>query len=207
MISILLAEDEQYYQDRLKQLVQTEAEFQLVDIVDTIADIKQRLTELTPDVLLLDLGLHQENSLDALAEFVAISPSTRICILSLMDDEHSLIRAFQAGAKGYLVKGQQDDLLIQEIKTLHLGGSPLSAGLAQKLALILQPTPKQPSPLTERQSDILRYIALGYQYKDIAQELDISPMTVRTHIRNIYDVLQVSTKRDAISKGKRFGIF
>lgn len=207
MISILLAEDEQYYQDRLKQLVQAEAEFQLVDIVDNIADIKQRLTELTPDVLLLDLGLHQENSLDALAEFVALSPSTRICILSLMDDEHSLIRAFQAGAKGYLVKGQQDDLLIQEIKTLHLGGSPLSAGLAQKLALILQPTPKQPSPLTERQSDILRYIALGYQYKDIAQELDISPMTVRTHIRNIYDVLQVSTKRDAISKGKRFGIF
>ncbi|WP_108124934.1 LuxR C-terminal-related transcriptional regulator [Saccharospirillum mangrovi] len=207
MITILLAEDEQRYQEKLSQLVQAEPEFQLLDIVDTIADIKIKLAESQPDILLLDLGLHRENSLDALADFVSLSPDTRICILSLLDDEASLIRAFQSGAKGYLVKGQQDDLLIQEIKTLHLGGSPLSAGLAQKLALILQPKPKQPSPLTDRQSDILRYLALGYQYKDIARELDISPMTVRTHIRNIYDVLQVSTKREAISKGKWLGIF
>ncbi|MFG1496217.1 response regulator transcription factor [Saccharospirillum sp. HFRX-1] len=207
MISILLAEDEQLYQDKLSQLVELEAEFELVGIVDTITDIKTKLAKLQPDILLLDLGLHQENSLDALADFVSISPETRICILSLLDDEHSLIRAFQSGAKGYLVKGQQDELLVHEIKSLQLGGSPLSAGLAQKMSLILQPTAKQKSPLTERQSDILRYLALGYQYKDIAQELNISPMTVRTHIRNIYDVLQVSSKRDAISKGKRFGIF
>lgn len=207
MISILLAEDEPHYQQRLAQLVQTETDFSLVGIVDSTAAIKTQLKELQPNVLLLDLGLHQENSLDALADFVTLAPDTRICILSLLDDEESLIRAFQAGAKGYLVKGQEDDLLIQEIKTLHLGGSPLSAGLAQKLALILQPTPTQASPLTDRQNDILRYLALGYQYKDIARELDISPMTVRTHIRNIYEVLQVSSKREEISKGKRFGLF
>lgn len=207
MISILLAEDEHFYQSKLSHLVDKEPEFQLVGIVDTTAAIKTKLTELSPDILLLDLGLHQENSLDALADFVALSPHTRICVLSLLDDENSLIRAFQAGAKGYLVKGQQDDLLIQEIKTLHLGGSPLSAGLAQKLALILQPSAKSPSPLTDRQADILRYLALGYQYKDIAQELDISPMTVRTHIRNIYDVLEVKNKKEAINKGRRFGIF
>lgn len=207
MISILLAEDEPHYQQRLAQLVQTDADFSLVGIVDCTAAIKVKLKELQPDVLLLDLGLHQENSLDALADFVALAPDTRICILSLLDDEASLIRAFQAGAKGYLVKGQQDELLIQELKTLYLGGSPLSAGLAQKLALILQPTPTQASPLTDRQNDILRYLALGYQYKDIANELSLSPMTVRTHIRNIYDVLEVNSKKEAINKGRRFGIF
>jgi DNA-binding NarL/FixJ family response regulator len=207
MISILIAEDEKPYKKYLAELIEKEPEFSLVGCVDSISTLTRSLSELRPDVLLLDLNLHQENSLNSIADFVSLSPETRICVLSILNDEDALIKALRAGAKGYIVKGGEETLLIQEIKTLHLGGSPLTTSLAQKLIGLLSPTKPDTSFLTERQMEILQRIALGFDYKDIAEDLSISPQTVRTHIRNIYNALEVSSKREAIKKGRKLGIF
>lgn len=207
MISILIAEDEKQFQQHLATLIEVEPDFCLVGRVDSITAIRNALRGQPPDVLLLDLQLHRDNALDHIAEFVSLSPNTRICVLSMLNDESALVQALSAGAKGYVVKGEQDALLIQEIKTLHMGGSPLSTSLAQKLVGLLAPAQPNASPLTERQTEILHKIALGFQYKDVAEELHISPQTVRTHIRNIYDVLEVRSKREAIQKGRKLGIF
>lgn len=207
MISILIAEDEKPYRKYLTELIEKESEFSLVGYVDSISTLTQSLSKLRPDVLLLDLNLHQENSLNHIAKLVSLSPETRICVLSILNDEDALVKALRAGAKGYIVKGEEDALLVQEIKTLHLGGSPLTTSLAQKLVGLLSPAKQDTSVLTERQLEILQRIALGFHYKDIAEDLSISPQTVRTHIRNIYNVLQVSSKREAIKKGRKLGIF
>jgi DNA-binding NarL/FixJ family response regulator len=124
----------------------------------------------------------------------------------MLNDEDALVQSFRFGAKGYIVKGDRDELLVQEIRTLHLGGSPLTSSLAQKLIALL-PVPQQGvSPLTDRQIEILHRLALGFQYKDIATDLNISPQTVRTHIRNIYNALEASSKREAIHRGRSLGL-
>jgi DNA-binding NarL/FixJ family response regulator len=206
MISVLVAEDEEKMQARLRRVIEAETELELSGVVASLSLLKESLAKSQPDVLLLDLALKDGNSIDAIGELVARSPATRILVLTIFDDEDSLIRALGAGAKGYVLKDEPDELLVQEIKTLHLGGSPLTSRLAEKLISLLEPEVRGPQPLTGRQLEILRMIALGFHYKDIAESLHISPLTVRTHIRNIYDVLEVSSKSEAILLARRRGI-
>jgi DNA-binding NarL/FixJ family response regulator len=206
MISVLVAEDEEKMQARLRRVIEAETELELSGVVASLSLLKESLAKSQPDVLLLDLALKDGNSIDAIGELVARCPATRILVLTIFDDEDSLIRALGAGAKGYVLKDEPDELLVQEIKTLHLGGSPLTSRLAEKLISLLEPEVRGPQPLTGRQLEILRMIALGFHYKDIAESLHISPLTVRTHIRNIYDVLEVSSKSEAILFARRRGI-
>lgn len=206
MISVLVAEDEVKMQARLRRVIDAEAELELTGIVDSIERLREALAARRPDVLLLDLALKDGNSIDSIAELGALSPGTKTLVLTIFDDEDSLIRAMRAGAKGYVLKDGPDDLLTQEIKTIQLGGSPLNSRLALKLIALLEPEERGPQPLTARQQEILGRIALGFHYKDIAAALHISPLTVRTHIRNIYDALEVSSKSEAIREARRRGI-
>lgn len=208
MISVLIAEDEPHTQAHLAALLERSDGLTCVGTCERAGEVPDALARLAPDVLLLDLNLRDRDAVDSIAQFVERSPRTRIMVLSTLADEDHVVRALRAGAKGYILKGGDDALLVQEIRTLHLGGSPLTSSLAQKLiALLATPPTEERCPLTERQQNVLRMLALGFQYKDIADELHISPETVRTHIRNIYDALEVSSKREAIERGRRWGIF
>lgn len=162
------------------------------------------------DVILMDIQMPE---MDGIAATEAISkhyPQCRIIMLTVLDDEEHIFRAIRAGANGYLLKDEAPDRLLEGIKEIVAGGAPMSAGIALKaLRLLRNPLADLPAQTEEqvvlsgREIDVLTHLSKGFDYKQIAANLFISPATVRKHIENIYQKLQVHNKLEAVQKAQK----
>jgi DNA-binding NarL/FixJ family response regulator len=121
----------------------------------------------------------------------------------VQDDDDHLYQAICAGAAGYLVKGASPEQVVAAVCELYAGGSPMSPGIARRVLRALAER-RAPAPeierLTDREREVLEQLAQGYRYKEIADRLSVSLDTVRTHVRNLYDKLHVSSRTDALNK-------
>jgi DNA-binding NarL/FixJ family response regulator len=170
------------------------------------------------DVLLVDLGLPDRSGIDVISCCRALSPSTEVMVITMFGDESNMMRAFEAGARGYLLKdGSQDDLA-QHVLSLHAGGSPMTPIIARQLLTRLS-TPLLPASNTEvatekpnhhalsdREHNILNKLSRGYTYAETAQLLGVAPSTVQSHVKNIYSKLAVHSKAEAIFEARQLGI-
>ncbi len=156
-----------------------------------------------PEVVLLDIGLPGISGLEALRELKPAFPEIQVVMCTVQDDDDSLFQALCWGATGYLVKNATPEQLVSAVREVHGGGSPMSAGIARRVLKIVSEQ-RGPAPeiaqLTERERQVLEELAQGYRYKEIADRLSLSMDTVRTHIRNLYHKLQVSSRTDALNK-------
>lgn len=156
-----------------------------------------------PDVVILDIGLPGISGLEALRELKPAFPDMQFVMCTVQDDDDSLFQAFCSGATGYLVKNASPEQLVTAVREVHGGGSPMSAGIARRVLKLVQQH-RDPAPeiaqLTDRERQVLEELAQGYRYKEIADRLSLSMDTVRTHIRNLYHKLQVSSRTDALNK-------
>lgn len=149
-----------------------------------------------PDVILLDIELPGTNGLDAISKIKKKHPSSQIIILTVYENEASIFKALSSGASGYLTKNTPSSKIIDAIKEVMQGGGPLSAGIAK---MVIQSFRKnQNSPLTKRETQILESIAEGKSRTKIATELFIDKETVKSHIKNIYNKLDVNSKDEAL---------
>jgi DNA-binding NarL/FixJ family response regulator len=154
----------------------------------------------------MDIDLPGISGIEAVAIVKAISPSTQALMLTVFDDEERIFQAIRNGASGYLLKHTPPSEIIEAVFDVHRGGSPMTANVARKVLKFFQRAPSEKAPiynLSPRESDILRGLMKGFSYKLIAADLDISIDTVRTHIRHIYDKLQVNSKTEAVLKAIR----
>jgi DNA-binding NarL/FixJ family response regulator len=125
----------------------------------------------------------------------------------VFEDQARIVRLLRLGIRGYLLKDIADDLLIAELGVICAGGSTLTERVAQTLMTeIQQSAPQSPSILTDRETEVLNLTALGLNYKDIAEDLDISPHTVRRHINHIYEKLEVGSKVEALNRARQLGM-
>jgi len=169
-------------------------------------DALDTLPELEPDVVVMELELPDIDGIECIARLKALCPSSEILILTTYEHPEAVVASFRAGATGYLVKATIDpqrDVLRQAILDLRRGGFPLSSSLTRKvLELTIERPCDLPSlaamGLTLREQEVLSALARGRRYKEIADELTISPHTVRAHIHSIYDKLEVRTKTKAV---------
>ncbi|MEX1132947.1 MAG: response regulator transcription factor [Flavobacteriales bacterium] len=156
-----------------------------------------------PHVVIMDIGLPGISGIETLLLLKPKFRDVQFVMCTVQDDDDSLFRAICAGATGYLVKNASPVQLITAVQEVHAGGSPMSAGIARRVLANLRPT-RTPAPeiaqLTERERQVLEELAQGYRYKEIAERLTVSMDTVRTHIRNLYHKLQVSSRTDALNK-------
>lgn len=156
-----------------------------------------------PDVVLMDINLPGINGIEAVRRAKVLRPATQLLMCTVQDDDDSLFEALCAGATGYLVKDADPAQVVSAVKELHAGGSPMSPGIARRVLAFLH---RQRAPsaeimlLTAREREVLEQLAQGYRYKEIAHRLGVSMDTVRTHVRNLYDKLQVSSRTDALNK-------
>ena len=166
---------------------------------------------LRPDVVLMDIDLPGISGIEAVPLVKAVSPAIQVLMLTVFDDEDKLFQAIRNGASGYLLKHTSPSELLAAIFDLHRGGSPMTASIARKVLLHFQSAPA-PAPqqlpaedyrLSTRELDIVKGLVAGYSYKLIGADLGISIDTVRSHIRSIYDKLQVNSKTEAILKAMR----
>lgn len=203
VIKVIIYEDNRDLREGMTFLIQATSELQLLGSFGDCLRIKEQISSLQPNVVLMDIDLPGITGIEATAVVKALAPQTQVMMLTVFDDEEKIFQAIRNGANGYLLKHTPPSEIIQAIFDVYHGGSPMTANVARKVLQFFQHQPKSKSDdyhLSLRELDILRGLMKGYSYKLIADELDISIDTVRSHIRSIYDKLQVNSKTEAILK-------
>jgi DNA-binding NarL/FixJ family response regulator len=162
-----------------------------------------------PDVILLDVELPGMNGIEAVHRMKAMSPATRIVMLTVFDDHDKIFKAVCAGASGYLLKTSPVEKIVESIREAHAGGAPMTPRVARSVLDMFSQlrAPQQNYGLTQREREILELITEGLLKKEIAERLSLSYHTVDTHLRNIYAKLHVNTRASAVAKAIRERLF
>lgn len=158
-----------------------------------------------PDVVVMDINLPALSGIECVARLKAMRPSLEVLMLTVDDGSMPIFQSLQAGANGYLVKGAPPTEILAAITEVFRGGSPMSTPIARRVVQHFQhnkPTtaPTQLDTLSKREIEVVTCLAKGYRYKEIADTLAITPNTVRSHIRRIYEKLQVTSRTEAAVK-------
>jgi DNA-binding NarL/FixJ family response regulator len=156
------------------------------------------------DILIVDIGLPRASGIEAIKFLTEQCPKIQFCMFTVYEDDDKIFNSLQAGAKGYILKSASKDKLLEAIRELANGGSPMSPSIARRIIDVfstLKTTPVVKSlPLSDRELELLTLLSKGLLYKEIADKLGITTGTVKQHIHKIYDKLQVSNKTEAINK-------
>ena len=159
------------------------------------------IIEKQPDVVIMDINMPGMSGIDCIRAIKTKCPATQFMIFTIYENDEKIFDALAAGASGYLLKKTPSEKIIEAIKELHQGGSPMSTPIARKVINHFKET-KSPGheSLTNKENEILTLLSKGFLYKEIAAKLSISVGTVTQHIHNIYEKLHVSNKTEAINK-------
>ena len=206
--SVLIVEDDVATLHRLVAAVEGHPQLVLQAAVSNCSDARKELARRPPRVLLSDLGLPDGSGIDLIAMAHQSCPETDCMVMSIFGDEKSVVDAFAAGARGFLLKDGSTEYIGKAILQLLSGGAPISAAVAGYLLKRFQPEPLQPPPetLTSREHEILEHIELGYHYQEIAEMLHVSFHTVNTHLKNIYRKLEVNSRQQAVYAARQKGL-
>jgi DNA-binding NarL/FixJ family response regulator len=206
MISVAIVEDNQDIREGLQAIIQSAEGFVCPHVYERAETALRQLPNTIVDVVLVDIHLSTSsiNGIALIAQLKKSMPHTEFIICTVYEDEDHIFNAIQAGATGYLLKTVSSAQLIAALKDVKEGGSPMSSTIARKVMTAFAARPlNQPTTahaLTIREQEVLQLLAQGLRYKEVAQKMFLSVDTIRTHVRNIYDKLQVSSKTAAVNK-------
>lgn len=204
-IRVLLADDQALFRRGINSVLNTETDIEVVaEASDGSAAIEQAV-DLAPDVVLMDVRMPGIGGIEATRSIKAASPSTAILMLTISDEEDDLYQAIKAGASGYLLKEVSVATVAGAIRSVVQGESFLSPSMASKLLLEFNALMKREeksqevslSPLTQREIEVLRNVAIGHTNRQIAESLEISENTVKNHVRNILEKLHLHDRMEA----------
>jgi two-component system, NarL family, response regulator NreC len=198
-VRVLVCDDHALLRSGLRRLLATEPE---IEVVGEAADADQaiaRARELGPDVVLLDLVMPERSGIEALPDVLDAAPECNVLVLSMQDDPNYVRRAFAAGASGYLLKDAADAELVQAIREVAAGHRYVHPPLGARLAAAGEAEdPHAPDPLTEREHEVLRLLALGHTNQQIAKLLFISVRTAETHRAHIMRKLDLKSRAEIV---------
>ena len=211
MVRVLIADDHPVFRFGLRTLLKADPAMEVVGEAMNGEDAIAQAASLHPDVILMDLNMPEMNGIEAIRRILADHPQVHILVLTMFEDDDSVFAAMRAGARGYLLKGAEGAETLQAIHIVSSGEAIFSPAIAQRLMQYFGaprlPGPSQPFPdLTEREREVLALIAQGYTNQAIAEQLVISPKTVRNHISSIFSKLQVTSRLEAILRAKDAGM-
>ena len=189
----------------LQELFNDEQDLSCTQVYHNAEDAIQFLSKFPADIVLADIGLPKASGIEAIIAIREACPDTQFCMFTVFEDNQKIYKSLMAGAKGYILKNTDPDRIINAIKELHNGGSPMNPEIARKVIDAFSQgkvsDPEQaPLPITKREMQLLELLADGLLYKEIAQQLGITVGTVKQHIHKIYDKLQVNNRTEAINK-------
>lgn len=200
-ISILIADDHSIVREGLKQLLELEEDFKVIGQASNGVETIERVKQVNPDVLLLDINMPVMNGINALRKIREEGLKTNVVILTLHEDREYLLETMQIGATGYILKDSDSSTLYKAIRDAYNGESYIHPKLAAELVKEFnKPKTAKPKPeneLTQRELEVLCLIAEGQNNKDIAEQLFISEKTVKNHVSNIFRKINVCDRTQA----------
>jgi len=205
-IRVAIVEDDAGVRETLKKIVHKAPMLSFDGAYGSAEEAFEPITSNRPDVALVDINLPGKSGITLVAELKAKRPQLAVMMITVYDDGDQIFDSLQAGASGYLLKRSTPEEIVQAITQLHAGGAPMSAEVARKVVNFFQRRTKTESELKQlspREMEILRELARGYRYKEIADRLNIGVETVRTHVHHIYEKLHVESRTEAVVKFMR----
>lgn len=216
MIRIAIVEDNRYLLDTLRtelgHFAEIEVVFASTNGVECLAEMDKRKSEALPEVILMDISMPKMDGIETTSRIRILYPFVQVLMLTVLDNEEKIFEAIQAGAKGYLLKEEKNKSIVAAIQEIKNGGTILTPSVARKaldfmqknflLANLNQAEIRQESAqtLTLKETEIMIFLSQGLSYQHIANETNISVNTLKKHIYNIYEKLEVHNKVQAINK-------
>ena len=201
-ISVSIVEDNEKLRGTLARVLNRAEGFRCVSEYPSAEDALKGLPVDKPDVVLMDINLPGMNGVECVRQLKKNLPELQTMMLTVYEDTQNIFDALAAGANGYLLKRTTGPELLEAIREVQRGGSPMTAHIARKVVQSFQKNaPAQPAEnLSEREQQVLDLLSHGLMYKEIADKLQISYETVHTYIRRIYEKLRVRTRTEAVAK-------
>jgi DNA-binding NarL/FixJ family response regulator len=202
-ITISLVEDNHQLRGTLARLLDCAEGFSCVSQYANAEDALAGLPKDKPDVVLMDINLPGMNGVECVRRLKQIAPEIAAVMLTAYEDTENIFNALAAGATGYLLKRAPRAELLDAIREVRRGGSPMTTHIARKVVQSFQkaaPAEQTGEALSAREQEVLDHLSQGFLYKEIAEKMGISYETVHTYIRRIYEKLQVRTRTEAVAK-------
>lgn len=203
IISVAIVEDNHDIRSAMELLINGSEGYACIGAFNNAENALEKIPQLLPNVVLMDFNLPGMNGIECIARLKAEFPDMQFMMLTVYEDDDKIFMALEAGASGYILKKTSPGDLLDAIRELHDGGSPMSSQIARRVVAYFQKQAK-PNPaleaLTSREKEILDQLSKGFLYKEIAGNLFISIETVRRHVHNIYEKLHVRSRTDAVNK-------
>ena len=201
MITVSIAEDLPEIRAGIEKIVSEQTDMLLLSSSRNAIEAMPLILEKQPDVVIMDINMPGMNGIDCIAKIKDECPNTQFMIFTIYENDEKIFDALTAGASGYILKKTDPEKIIEAIKELHNGGSPMSTSIARKVINHFKGNKTAfHESLTNKENEILTLLSKGLLYKEIAVALSISVGTVTQHIHNIYEKLHVSNKTEAINK-------
>jgi DNA-binding NarL/FixJ family response regulator len=208
---ILLVEDHPMFRDGLARMLESVEEFEVVGEVVTGEEAVQLAQKLRPNIILMDLNLPKMSGIEATKQIIQKQPETGVLVLTMYDDDSSVFASMRAGARGYLLKEANRNEIIRAIQAVGDGEAIFSPSIARRMMYYFESKSKQVQAevfpqLTEREREVLDYIARGENNAGIAGVLGLNQKTVRNHVSNILSKLHASDRAHAIIMAREAGL-
>ena len=209
--TVSIVEDSEQLRSTLARMISRAEGFQHLGDYGTAEEALEAIPKNPPNVVLMDINLPGMNGVDCVRKLKQLAPATQVVMLTAYEDTENIFNSLAAGASGYLLKRSKSAEIIEAIRDVQNGGSPMTTHIARKVVQSFQSsaagapaTPAEPSEeLSPREQEVLDLLSQGFMYKEISDKLGISFETVRTYIRRIYEKLHVRTRTEAVAKALR----
>jgi DNA-binding NarL/FixJ family response regulator len=210
-LRVVIADDHPLFRDGLRAMFESEPDIELVGEAANGQEAVELAGRLQPDVALMDIQMPDLDGIEATRRVIAASPKTRVLVVTMFEDDESVLAAMRAGARGYVVKGMRSVDAIRAIRAVAEGEAIFSQAIAKRLVNMLtdarQGSRSEAFPeLTERERQTLDLMAQGHKNAAIAERLHLSPKTVRNYVTSIFDKLELADRSEAIIRARDAGL-
>jgi len=207
MIHVLIADDHLVVREGLRTILEVAGDIELVGEATDGAEAVRLAGELAPDVVLMDLRMPNVDGIEAIRQIKARYPDVEVVILTTYDDDDDIVQGLRAGARGYLLKDSGREALFDAIRAAARGESLLPSAVIEKVvAHLSEPQATKTEALSEREREVLVFLAQGAANKEIAHRLHITERTVKAHVTSIFNKLGVNSRAEAVAVAMRTGL-